>query len=101
VADSLVLAHQVNDNYSQLQISIPFMSTTLAELSVGSRATVTGFLELNAHVQRIMALGLVVDTRVAVTRRAPTGDPIELDVLGDRLSIRNENAKQILVEAKS
>lgn len=77
------------------------MSTTLAELAVGSRATVTGFTQLNAHVQRIMALGLVTQTSVVVTRKAPTGDPIELDVLGDRLSIRNEDARQILVEKTS
>lgn len=74
------------------------MSTTLAELAVGSQATVIGFTQLNAHVQRIMALGLVTQTRVAIIRKAPTGDPIELNVLGDRLSIRNADARQILVE---
>lgn len=73
------------------------MSTTLAQLAIGSQATVTGFCEFNAHVQRIMALGLVENTPVKLTRRAPAGDPLELDVMGDRLSIRRADAACIFV----
>ncbi|MDD9892970.1 MAG: FeoA family protein [Gammaproteobacteria bacterium] len=74
------------------------MPTTLSQLAVGSSATVTGFTEFNTHVQRIMALGLVEQTAITLIRKAPAGDPLELNVMGDRLSIRGEDAKRILVE---
>lgn len=77
-----------------------FMTKTLSEIAVGSSATVTGFVEFDSHVQRIMALGLVEGVPIKLIRRAPAGDPIELDVLGDRLSIRGEDAKRILVKAQ-
>lgn len=77
------------------------MSRTLDQLALGQSATVVGFTEFNAHVQRIMALGLVEDTRFSLTRRAPAGDPIELNVMGDHLSIRREDAKRIQVKTES
>lgn len=75
------------------------MTKTLSEIAVGNSATVTGFVEFNTHVQRIMSLGVIEDVVITLIRRAPAGDPIELDVLGDRLSIRGEDAKRILVKA--
>lgn len=75
------------------------MSQTLSDIAIGNRATVTGFVEFNSHVQRIMSLGIIENVEVKLTRRAPAGDPIELDVMGDRLSIRGEDAKRILVKA--
>lgn len=71
--------------------------TSLFQLALGRSATITGFVAFDAHVQRIMSLGLVEDTVVTLIRRAPTGDPLELDVMGDRLSIRGEDAKRILI----
>lgn len=70
---------------------------TLLQLAIGSSATVVGFAQFDAHVQRIMALGLVENTNITLIRRAPAGDPLELDVMGDRLSIRGEDARRILV----
>lgn len=49
-------------------------------------------------VRRLMELGLVPGTRVRVVRRAPFGDPIELEVRGVHLSLRRSEAKRIHVE---
>ena len=75
------------------------MTQTLSDIAIGKRATVTGFVEFDSHVQRIMALGIVEHVEVKLIRKAPTGDPLELDVMGDRLSIRGEDAKRIKVKA--
>lgn len=75
------------------------MTRTLSDIAIGKCATVTGFVEFDSHVQRIMALGIVEDVEVKLIRKAPTGDPLELDVMGDRLSIRGEDAKRIKVKA--
>lgn len=75
------------------------MPQTLSDIAIGHRATVTGFVEFNSHVQRIMSLGIIENVEVTLTRKAPAGDPIELNVMGDRLSIRGEDAKRILVKA--
>jgi ferrous iron transport protein A len=49
-------------------------------------------------VRRLMELGLVPGTRVRVVRRAPFGDPIELEVRGVHLSLRRSEARLIHVE---
>lgn len=76
-------------------------TTSLYQLPLGRSAVVSGFVAFDAHVQRIMSLGLVEGTAVTLIRRAPAGDPIELDVMGDRLSIRGEDAKRILIGSPS
>ena len=73
----------------------------LSELSPGQSATILGFTVFNDHTQRLMAMGIVDGVPVDVVRRAPAGDPIEVDVLGDRLSLRLEDARLINVSDPS
>lgn len=47
---------------------------------------------------RLQEMGLVAGTAVTVKRLAPLGDPMEILVRGYRLSIRKEDARQILVK---
>ena len=70
---------------------------TLDELQTGQRATVTGVDGEGPLVQRLMALGLLEGTEIAVTRRALGGDPIEVTVMGYALSLRREEARRIRV----
>jgi len=48
--------------------------------------------------RRIMDMGIVKGTPLVVTGRAPMGDPIELQVRGYTLSLRKNEAKDIMVE---
>jgi ferrous iron transport protein A len=48
-------------------------------------------------VQRIMQLGCIENTEVVLVRRAPTGDPIEVQVSGYALSLRRDEARLVLV----
>jgi len=48
--------------------------------------------------RRILDMGVVSGTLVEVQRIAPLGDPIEIRVKGYNLTLRKEEAKNILVE---
>lgn len=50
-----------------------------------------------AFRRRLLELGLLPGTRVRVVRVAPMGDPMELEVRGTNLSIRHNEARQIVV----
>lgn len=47
---------------------------------------------------RLMELGLTPGTEFTVTKVAPFGDPIEIDVRGTRLCLRRKESNEITVE---
>jgi ferrous iron transport protein A len=47
--------------------------------------------------RRLFELGLVPGTKVRVLRRAPLGDPLELELRGGRLSLRAAEAAGVTV----
>jgi Fe2+ transport system protein FeoA len=49
--------------------------------------------------RRLLELGLLPGTRVAVVGVSPLGDPLELEVRGSRLSVRKKEALGIEVRA--
>jgi len=71
---------------------------TLDQLKIGQRATITSMRDEGPLTQRLMALGLLEGTPVAMIRRALGGDPLEIDVMGYALSLRKAEAKEISVE---
>ena len=48
--------------------------------------------------RRIMDMGIVKGTEIKVEGKAPMGDPIEIFVRGYSLSLRKNEAKDIIVE---
>ncbi len=74
------------------------MPLTLASLQPGERGVICGFADLDQFTQRLMQLGFVEGTELKILRRAPTGDPIEVEVIGYALSLRLEEARAIYVE---
>ncbi|HEY8805838.1 MAG TPA: FeoA domain-containing protein, partial [Clostridium sp.] len=49
--------------------------------------------------RRIMDMGITIGVGIVVLGKAPMGDPIEIEVRGYKLSLRKNEAKDILVEA--
>ena len=69
------------------------MSTHLAELKPGDNATVVGFSDpASGYARHLMSLGLIPGTALRIVRRAPLGDPIEVEFRGTRLAIRPADA---------
>ena len=70
---------------------------TLDELVAGQVARIIRIHGEGPFAQRLMALGLLEGADVAMTRKAIGGDPIEVELMGYRLSLRRDEARQIQV----
>jgi len=73
----------------------------LASLAVGSKGTVAELNVSSADKPRLMEMGLLVGTPVELVRFAPLGDPVEIKVRGYHLTLRKQEAEQILVRPAS
>jgi ferrous iron transport protein A len=71
--------------------------TTLAPGGVG---TVAEIKVNSASKPRLLEMGLLVGTSVELVRFAPLGDPVEIKVRGYHLTLRRQDAEQILVRPK-
>ncbi len=70
----------------------------LATLAPGSRCQVMAVTGESGIRRRLLEMGLCSGIEVAVLRRAPLGDPIELRVRGYLLSLRLDQAALIMVD---
>ncbi|MGL5541588.1 MAG: FeoA family protein [Erysipelotrichaceae bacterium] len=52
----------------------------------------------NPMRRRIMDMGLTTHTPIVVRKKAPLGDPIEIEVRGFSLTLRNAEASKIIVK---
>lgn len=71
--------------------------SSLAETPIGRIATVVRVRAARTLAVRLMEMGLVPGTEVVVRRKAPLGDPLELELRGYALSIRRSEAEAIEV----
>jgi ferrous iron transport protein A len=73
------------------------MIRKLSELEPGERGIVHSF-ESNDLFLKLMEMGCVPGESLMVEIRAPLGDPISILIAGYHLSLRINEAEQILVE---
>ena len=71
---------------------------SLAELLPGDKARVRFLSSSRAKTRRIMMLGINPGALVKMVRRAPLGDPLEFEVNGCLLTLRQEDASFVFVE---
>jgi Fe2+ transport system protein FeoA len=69
----------------------------LSDVPVGQSATILTLGVVGPLRRRLLALGLIPGETLTVTRVAPLGDPLEIELKGYRLSLRKAEAGQILV----
>ena len=72
--------------------------STLAELTVGSRARVAAVDGTDPVSVRLLEMGLTPGVELKVVGVAPLGDPLELEVRGYRLSVRKSEARLVAVQ---
>lgn len=71
----------------------------LSDLKPGQSGQVVALSELSAEVRKkLMVMGLLPATRVTLIRRAPMGDPLQVDVRGVSVALRESIAAAIEVE---
>lgn len=72
----------------------------LKSMRPGASAVISGYENYDKrYLQKLMAMGLTRGTEFTITKIAPLGDPVEIDVRGFRLSLRKEEADVLIVEA--
>ena len=71
---------------------------TLEPLNIGETAKIKTVDRENTTLRRrLLDMGLTKDTLVTLTRKAPLGDPIELNLRDYSLTIRKDDAKLVEV----
>jgi ferrous iron transport protein A len=72
--------------------------TTLAHLKIGERARISDIQsDITAFQRKLLALGLVPGAEIALCRVAPLGDPLQFQLNGGSISLRQQEAKLIQV----
>jgi ferrous iron transport protein A len=69
----------------------------LTALALGAKAIVAEIKLPPEKRGRLLEMGLLVGTPVQLVRFAPLGDPVEIKVRGYNLTLRKNEAEQILV----
>ena len=93
--DYLVELQEVNQDMEN--------ATTLRDLQVNQKGKVTHYQTSEDHTKKaykkkLLAMGLTPGTEFTVTRVAPLGDPVEIQVRGFKLSLRRDEAAALVVE---
>ena len=69
--------------------------STLDALPVGEKARIASVEGAGPVPLRLLEMGLLPEAEVSVIRRAPLGDPIEIEILGYRLVLRASEARHV------
>lgn len=80
---------------------LPHDGVPLCSLPVGARGVIVAVRAGDAVGQRLLDLGLLPGTPVAVLRRAPLGDPSVYELRGYQLCLRRSEAERIRVRQHS
>ena len=66
---------------------------TLGDAKVGSTVVVTKIEGDSAYKRRIMDMGITKGSELYIRKVAPLGDPVEITVRGEELSVRKDDAQ--------
>ncbi|PXA74634.1 MULTISPECIES: FeoA family protein [Vibrio] len=71
----------------------------LSELKAGESGLITALNELSVDVRKkLMVMGVLPNTLVTLIRRAPMGDPLQIEVRGVSMAVRESIAAAVEVE---
>ena len=73
------------------------LSQPLTTLRLGGDATVSEIKLPSGQRGRLLEMGILVGTPLRLIRFAPMGDPVEIKVRGYHLTLRRQDAEQIMV----
>jgi ferrous iron transport protein A len=73
------------------------MIMSVFDLKIGEKAIINHIIGDDKLARRLLALGCIEGTEVAIRTAAPFGDPIIINLRGCNLAIRKKDAKNIKV----
>jgi ferrous iron transport protein A len=71
---------------------------TLSQINPGKRAKIIQIKGKGLARRRILDMGMIPGTELEVIKRAPLGDPIEFKIKGYNLTLRKNEAEQVIVQ---
>ena len=74
------------------------MEKILSELKPNESGKVKKIFGEGALHKRLLDMGIIKGAKIEVIKVAPLGDPVDIKVKGYHLSLRKEEAAQILVD---
>ncbi|MEG0863079.1 MAG: FeoA family protein [Clostridia bacterium] len=74
---------------------------TIADLKPGQSGVVASVGGENAMHRHLLDMGITPGVTVLLQKTAPMGDPVEIHLRGYALTLRLEDAKNILLQAPS
>lgn len=69
----------------------------LKENQIGIVISVEGSGEIN---HRLLDMGIVPGAKIKISKAAPFGDPLQIEIRGYSMCIRKETARKIIVEVE-
>ncbi len=73
-------------------------SSTLADMTIGMHARVSKVHGQPALRHRLLEMGMTPGCCVRLVRVAPLGDPLDFELRGYHLSLRRDEARNVVVE---
>jgi ferrous iron transport protein A len=73
------------------------MSVKLSQLRSGQKAIIKDFDNQEIHL-KLMEMGCLPGEQIVVEKKAPLGDPVSVNIAGYTLSLRKNEADQIIVD---
>ncbi|NOQ22340.1 MAG: ferrous iron transport protein A [Candidatus Aegiribacteria sp.] len=71
----------------------------IGNLEIGSEAKITGYEKgTKAYRQKLLRMGLVKGCRLRLLRKAPMGDPVEIELNGQKLTLRKSEAEVLIID---
>lgn len=71
---------------------------TLDDLHTGEKARVVKILAKGPFKKRLLEMGFIAKAEVEVIKYAPLKDPVEYLIKGYHVSLRHEEAREIIIE---
>lgn len=71
----------------------------IGNLEIGSEAKITGYEQgSKAYRQKLLRMGLVKGCRLKLLRKAPMGDPVEIELNGQKITLRKSEADVLIID---
>ncbi len=75
------------------------MEKALQDMAAGEKGLVAGYVKTDrVYREKLLSMGLTRGTEFIVKRKAPMGDPIEIEVRGFALSLRKGEASALIIQ---
>ena len=91
---SSCLENYLSENNSKVDDTF----TTLADINIGEKAEIQKIKKNPLLAKRFCEMGGIAGTIIKVEKIAPLGDPISIKIKGSEISIRKEEAQNIIVK---